>query len=326
LKNRIIRVDLKSKIGQRRETKKMKQPSFFIVGAPKCGTTALCKYLNRHPDIFIPTLKEIKYFDKDFDNQQRTQNLEDYLHLFEEGKGKVCGEGSPSYLRSQVAAREIHDFNSDAKIIIMLREPVSLLYSLHSQRLLNGSSENIQDFQLAMEAETDRRQGKRIPKRCSNPEHLLYRNVVKFTEQVERYFDIFGQKNVKIIIFDDFQKEPNRVYQETLQFLGVNPNFETDFKKINANRKIRNQFLQSLIKYPPAKVLELGKFLIPLPQSQRRALLENIKSKLRRFNRKKTARPPLDPKFEKCLKQEFAPEIERLSHLLKRDLNHWSRS
>ncbi|MDY7012478.1 MAG: sulfotransferase [Cyanobacteriota bacterium] len=303
----------------------MKQPSFFIVGAPKCGTTALCKYLNRHPDIFVPTIKEIKYFDKDLKNQQRTKNLDDYLRFFEEGKGKVCGEGSPSYLRSQVAAREIHAFNSNAKIIIMLREPVSLLYSIHSQRLFNGASEDIEDFQLALAAEAERRQGKRIPKKCKNPEKLFYRSVVNFTEQIERYFNFFGRDNVHIIIFDDFQKDTAQVYQDTLRFLGVNPNFETHFNKINANRKVRNQFLKSLIDCPPEKILKFGKFFIPLSQAQRRAILENVKFKLKHLNKEKTTRPPLNPEFERSLKQEFAPEIERLSRLLGRDLTHWSR-
>ncbi|MDY6784108.1 MAG: sulfotransferase [Cyanobacteriota bacterium] len=303
----------------------MKQPSFFIVGAPKCGTTALCKYLNRHPDIFIPQLKEIKYFDKDFINKRRNQTLEDYLRFFEEGQNKICGEGSPTYLRSQVAAQEIRNFNPDAKIIIMLREPVSLLYSLHSQRLWNGSSEDIQDFKLAMEAEADRRQGRRIPEKCTNIEKLFYRSAVNFTTQIERYFSAFGRENVHIIIFDDFKQKTRDTYRETLIFLGVDPNFETDFNKINANRKVRSRFLQTLVKYPPAKVLEIGKFLIPLPQTQRRALLEAAKSSLRHFNKNKTKRPPLDAEFEKSLKREFAPEVERLSRLIGRDLTYWSQ-
>lgn len=257
----------------------MKQPSFFIVGAPKCGTTALCKYLSCHPDIFVPPLKELNFFDIDIKSNKKANSLSEYLNFFAEGKGKICGEGSPTYLRSEKAAQEIYNFNPDAKIIIMLREPVSLLYSLHSQNLYNGSSEDIKDFKLAIEAESDRKSGKRIPKICVNPQDLYYRDVVKFTEQIERYFNVFGKENVKIIIFDEFQKDINKTYQETLMFLGVNPVFEIEFKKINSNKQVRNTTLQQLVKRPPSKVLEIGKYFIPLPREKRRALLEKSKSK-----------------------------------------------
>jgi len=304
----------------------MKQPSFFIVGAPKCGTTALCKYLNRHPDIFIPALKELNFFDLDIKSNKKASNLQEYLNFFAEGEGKVCGEGSPTYLRSEKAAQEIFNFNPDAKILIMLREPVSLLYSLHSQNLYNGSSEDIKDFKLALAAESDRKLGKRIPKICVNPQDLYYRDVVKFSEQIERYFNVFGREKVKIILFDDFQKDLNKIYQEVLVFLDVNPNFETAFQKINSNKQVRNTTLQQLVKRPPTKLLEFGKYFIPLPREKRRALLEGIKEKLKKLNTKRTSRPELDEEFRKQLQQEFAPEIERLSQLIDRDLTHWYRS
>ena len=144
----------------------MNKPSFFIVGAPKCGTTSLCKYLEQHPDIFIPSIKELYYFCTDSTGKKRANTLEEYLSFFEGGKGKLCGEGSVWYLFSKEAASEIYKFNPEAKIIIMLREPVSLMYSLHSMHLANGSNEDILDFKLALEAEEDRKQGKRIPEKC----------------------------------------------------------------------------------------------------------------------------------------------------------------
>jgi hypothetical protein len=304
----------------------MKQPSFFIVGAPKCGTTALCKYLHRHPDIFIPSLKELNFFDVDIKSNKKAGNLEEYLQFFAEGEGKICGEGSPTYLLSKKAAQEIYAFNPEAKIIIMLREPVSLLYSLHSQNLYNGSSEDIQDFKIALEAESDRKRGKRIPKICRNPQDLFYRDVVKFSEQINRYYKTFGRDKVHIIIYDDFQKNTSNVYQKTLQFIGVNPEFETELNRINSNKQVRNTTLQRLVKYPPAKLLAISKFFVPLPQSQRRAILEAVKNQLKRFNTKQVSRPSLDPEFQRKLQREFAPEIERLSQLIGRDLNHWYRS
>lgn len=302
----------------------MVKPDFFIVGAPKCGTTAMCRYLDMHPEIFLSPIKELCYFAKDLNLKRQAQNLEEYLGFFAEGEGYFCGEGTPLYLYSKTAAQEIHAFNPEAKIIIMLREPVSLMYSYYSQHLYDGSSEDIQDFKEALDAEPERKLGKRIPLKCRYPEKLFYRELVKFSEQIERYFDAFGREGVHIIIFDDFKSDLAKVYRETLEFLGVNPNFEIEFNAINSNKKVRSVFLQQFLKYPPSRLLEIGKFFVPLPRSVRRALLERVKQTLKGFNTEYKPRPPLDAELRRHLQQELAPEVEKLSALLGRDLTYWS--
>lgn len=303
----------------------MKKPDFFIVGAPKCGTTALCKYLDQHPDIFIPPIKELYYFFTDSDGKKRANTLEEYLSFFDDGKEKLCGEGSVWYLFSKQAAQEIYKFNPEAKIIIMLREPVSVMYSLHNMHIANGSNEDILDFKLALEAEEDRKQGKRIPQKCFRLEELLYREVVKFTDQVNRYFETFGRDQVHIIIFDDFKANPAQEYKKTLEFLGVDSNFVANLTPRNSNRQVRTAKLQQLITKPPAQVLKIGKYFMPLPRSWRRNLLQELKKSIRRFNTRKAPRPPLAPEIRRSLQQEFAPEVERLSALLGRDLTYWSK-
>ncbi len=304
----------------------MPKPGFFIVGAPKCGTTALCKYLNRHPEIFVPQLKELHYFDTDLKTSRKANSLEDYLALFAGGEGLLCGEGSPTYLYSETAAQAIHAFNPDAKIIIMLREPVAMMYSLHSQHLFNGNSETVQDFAAAIALEAERKQYKQVPKRCQEPKILFYREMASYSRQVERYFKIFGRDQVRIILFDDLKADTDRIFRETLTFLGVDPNFSTQLQTINPNKKVRSPWLQTLVKYPPARLLSIGKYLVPLPQSTRRALLEGVKAKLKKANTQQVARRSLDPALAKQLKVEFKPEVERLSKLLERDLSAWSAS
>ena len=302
----------------------MNKPTFFVVGAPKAGTTAMCKHLSKHPEIFIPPKKELNYFCTELADGKQEYTLEEYLSYFQEGSGKICGEGTPLYLPSKFAAQKIYDFNDRAKIVIMLREPVSLLYSLHSQYLYNGSSEDIQSFQEALNAESDRKQGKRIPKHCKNPKKLIYREFVRYTEQVQRYFDLFGRDRVHIIIFDDLKADFSKVYRDTLSFLEVNPEFQPEIQRINSNKKVRNVVLQKLIKYPPAKILEIGKFFFPLPQSTRRYLLEAFKNKLKKLNTEKSNRLPLNSDFQHTLQEEFSAEVQSLSQLIGRDLTHWS--
>lgn len=302
----------------------MLQPSFFIVGAPKCGTTALCKYLNRHPDIFIPKIKELHFFDTDLKTKKRAASLQDYLAFFAEGGNQICGEGSPTYLYSKTAAAKIHRFNPDAKIIIMLREPVSMMYAFHSQHLFNGSSETVADFETALNLESSRKSGRNIPERCAEPQILFYREFAKFTEQVKQYFDVFDERQIKIIIFDDFKKNSAIVFQETLEFLDVDPEFQTtDFAAKNSNKKVRSKFVQTLLKYPPEKILRFGKYLLPIPRSWRRQLLESAKKRLKRLNTQKVSRTPLSSALKTRLTKEFESEIRQLERLIQRDLSTW---
>src|SRR3954468_1950993 len=115
----------------------MPSPSFFIVGAPKCGTTSLNDYLRQHPRIFIPERKELHYFGSDltFLKTQRPTREEYLAHFAAAQPQQIAGEASVWYLYSQLAAREIHDFCREAKFIIMLRNPVDMMHSLHSQYL-----------------------------------------------------------------------------------------------------------------------------------------------------------------------------------------------
>ena len=126
------------------------KPDFFVVGAPKCGTTAICAYLGQHPEVFIPRIKEINFFGSDLTGLRSARNLNEYLAFFEPGDGKCCGEGSTWYLFSKTAASEIHRHNPSAKIIIMLRDPVEAMYSLHNQLLYNGNEFGRHGFGLAV--------------------------------------------------------------------------------------------------------------------------------------------------------------------------------
>ena len=167
----------------------MPVPSFFIVGAPKCGTTSLNDYLRQHPGIFIPERKELHHFGSDlrfFKSARPTHG--EYLANFAPAQpDQIAGEASVWYLFSQLAAQEIHDFCPAAKIIIMLRSPADMLHSLHSQYLFE-SNEDLADFAAALAAEEDRGQGRRLPPGSNYREGLLYRRVARFAEHYLRHF------------------------------------------------------------------------------------------------------------------------------------------
>ncbi|MCC7212347.1 MAG: sulfotransferase [Candidatus Brocadia sp.] len=296
----------------------MKGPEFFIVGAPKCGTTAMQEYLRQHPDIFMPDMKEIHHFADDLlKHDDPFLDGDRYLSLFAGAhEHQLIGEASVYHLFSRNAARNIKSFCPNAKIIIILRNPVDMLYSRHAQLVYNGA-EDILDFEASLAAEEKRRNGELIPKNIRIEKKLLHREVVKFAAQVKRYFDMFGRDKVQVIIYDDLRKDTAKVYQETLGFLNVNDSFRPDFKVINPNKRVRTRTLQHLLKTPPSLMRIAGKLL--LPQSCRNLLLNGLK----KLNTQFVPRQPMSPELRRRLQKEFTPEIKNLSELLGRDLTHW---
>ena len=295
-------------------------PNFFIVGGSKCGTTTMYELLARHPEIFMPRWKEPHFFGSDLRSRPGISK-DDYLALFARArrKKKRVGEASTGYLYSKRAAAEIKEFNAFARPIIMLRNPVDVLYSLHSQHVYDGR-EDIQDFAAALAADAYRKAGTGSPSPLGRIEHLFYREVVGYTEQTRRYLDVFGRENVMIIIFDDFARDTAGVYRETLCFLGVSPDFRPHLAIANPNKSFRSESFRGFLQRPPSVVRTLTHALMP------RGLRQVLYVGLRRLNTSYKPRPPMEPELKKRLKSEFAPEVQQLSQLLGRDLSHWCNS
>jgi len=294
----------------------MRKPDVFIVGASKCGTTAMYDYLKQHPEIFMSPEKEPMYFCTDLIPHRRSE--EEYLKLFYgAGKEKRVGEASSSYLYSQHAAREIKSFSPSARIIIMLRNPVEMLHARHAQ-LYYHCIEDIEDFREALDAEQDRKDGRRPAKVEHSIRNLFYRESAKYAEQIRRYQEVFPAHRIRIIIFDDFKSDPAQAYRETCQFLDVSTEFEPEFVITNANKRIRSRFLQELLEIPGPRLRKLGRPLTP------RSLRHKVMNQLRHLNSTTKPREPMDSNLRRALQAELAPEVMQLSELLDRDLSHWS--
>lgn len=295
----------------------IRKPDFFIVGAPKSGTTAMYEYLKAHPEIFM-CRKEVHFFCSDLSSPWYVRDLNEYLRLFEGVRDeKRVGEASVWYLYSKKAAYEIKEFNPEASIIIMLRNPVDMMYSLHSQGLYNGN-EDMEDFEEALNAEEDRKKSSRLPKHYHLREGLYYRDVVRYYEQVKRYIEVFGRERVHIIIFEEFKRDTPKFYRDTLRFLGVDEEFSPEFKIINPNKVVKNKFLRDLIRFPSDTEKKIIKLLIP--NKKIRQYIKNWTSnKIIDFR----PRPPMSPELRKKLLIEFESEIKKLSDLLGINLAHW---
>jgi hypothetical protein len=300
------------------------RPDFFIVGAPKSGTTAMFEYLAAHPEVFTPARKEPTHFADDLDTGTRadsnyfTRDLADYLGLFAGSSGeKRVGEGSVWYLYSEVAAERIKKFAPHARIIVMLRDPVEMAYSLHAQRLASGA-EDISSFEEALAAEAERAEGRRIPRTAFVVRGLLYREVVRYADQVRRYLDAFGRDRVLVLFFEEFAAEPGAAYRQVCEFLDIDPSYAPSFERVNQNTVVRSSMVRDLVRFHP-RVPRL-KALGPL---RRRWRL--LRRSLLRANQKVAPRRPLAPALRQRLAAELTPDVEDLGGLVDRDLvTYWS--
>lgn len=298
----------------------MTKPDFFIVGAPKCGTTAMDRYLKQHPEIFLPERKEPQFFGSDLYSPTFIRKQEEYLSLFEEVRGeKRVGETSVWSLYSEQAASEIEEFEPNANVIAMLRNPAEMISSLHSQYLYTGN-EDIENLEEALRAEEQRKKGLRIPRTATFVQGLFYRETARYFQQIKRYFEAFGRENVHVVIFDDFKADSATVYRETLKFLGVDSSFQPDFQVVNPGKRVRSKALRNFSKHPRHGTRRLVRTL--LPGAARQALSHALD----RYNTRYEVARPVNYKVMEQLRAEFAPEVERLSRLLGRDLTHWSEA
>jgi len=245
--------------------------NLFIVGAPKCGTTAWMEYLRGHPDIFFPNSKEECFFATDLPNFRFIHSEDEYSKLFaDSGNASVIGEASAMYLFSEAAAKLMRAYNPDARILIFLREQEEYLLSLHNQFLWEFTEE-ITDFETAWRLSGDR-PPETLPRRLLEPRTLDYRAMGRFQEQVARYLDVFPPEQVRVIRFREWISDPRATYLRILEFLGVPDDGRDQFPRINRGVTYRSRSLVRFLYYPPNFARKTVRFLKRLTGMQGRSV------------------------------------------------------
>jgi len=297
------------------------RPNFFIVGAPKCGTTALYQYLRAHPNVFMPSFKEPHFFSTDLISNPVIKTIEQYAELFAESTEAHMrvGEASASYLLSSVAGRDIHAFDPDARIIAMYRNPVDMVYSFHSQ-LLYWSEETEPDFEAAWRLQEPRRRGIAVPRTCKEPFWLQYERIGQFATHTERLLSVFPETQVKLILYDDLAASPGRVYDEVIAFLGLPHDNRSDFPRINENKRAKLTWVRNVVRKPPGRLRDAYR---AIKQTAAGTAIGALKEKILELNTVRETRPPLSPAFRAELVATFRGEVAGLSRILGRDLSHW---
>ena len=293
----------------------IKRPNFFFVGHTRSGTTSLKEELEQHPEIYFYYPKSWQKPNGPFGFESSFKNEEEFLEEFRGVKEKRVGQKRGDYLSCPWAAERIKKFSPNAKIIMTLRNPIDVMYSLHATMLYRETVEDIEDFgeALKMEEERKKKYGYKVITKKYHP-HMLYRETVRYSQQVKRYFKLFGEENVKVTIFDEYIKNKSSTLRDILKFLDVDEDFEIKHVNTNAGRKYRNRTIHSAVM--------TNRFGV-------RGILRNIPGSAkvyRKINNSEFKRKPLEPSLRKSLQDDLKKEIDELSLMLKKDLSYWYKN
>lgn len=294
-------------------------PNLFLVGAPKCGTTSMAFYLGQHPEVFVPSLKEPTYFGRDLTFFGTRQTEEDYLALFQDwGPERYALDASTAYLCSRSAPIEIRNCATAPRILVMVRNPVEAAYSQYFQNVFDGA-EFLNTFEDSFLAQDKRSSGELMPLR-GTVERLLYSHVYQYSSHIRRYRDAFGPERVHVIVFDDFIADIRVCLDEVAQFLELEPFEAIRLEVKNPAKKALSPGLNRLTARPPQWMRALARTFF---SRNERLKLRNA---VRRLNTVPAKNPPMSPETRRILMRHFAPEVEKLSALLARDLTHWVKA
>ncbi|MDU8913520.1 sulfotransferase [Aestuariicoccus sp. MJ-SS9] len=218
-------------------------PDFFIIGAPKCGTTTLYEWLSSHPECFMPT-KEPGFFSQDIRSTRGSPthipDLTSYCGIFVDcpANTKAIGEATPRYLYSDMALDAIKRLRPDARVIVCLRDPVDLAISFHNQKIIEGQESEI-DFVSAWKRSCDRTHGDISTLAPSIDGNLNYGFWASYGRRLELLFERFPLSQIKIITLESLKNRPNEIWTELQDFLSLSQHALDKKEAYNLKKKVR---------------------------------------------------------------------------------------
>lgn len=299
----------------------MKFPNFLIIGAQKCGTTALYAALRQHPEIYMSPVKEPFYFvlngappsypapGEEYRARLR-YTAESYAALFQGATSqRAVGEASALYLSSyqpERTAANIQAFNPQMRLIALLRQPADRAWSAF-QYYRAREFEPLKRFPAALAAEATRRNG------CDLPDLRHFANGCYFAN-LKPYFDHFPREQIRVYLYEEWNQQPQAILRDIFAFLGVDDNVMIEPKRTNVTFSYRHPWLRRFLDEPNA-ARQLLEMLL------RGRLRIRVYGKLRAYNRRQP--PTLDAGLRRALTARYRSDIEQLQCLINRDLTHW---
>lgn len=279
---------------------------FIGVGFSRCGTTWIAKCLQAHPEICTPEWKETHFFD--FDHNYK-KGLNFYKSFFKNSDNKVVGEYCPEYIFEEKALQRIKKDFPNVKIIVSLRHPIDRTFShyLYSKRKKGIPKEFCELFNKDFDDIIDKS------------------NYYKYITTLYKYF---VPKNIYILIYDDYKKNPKKFIQSIYNFLEVDDSFIPDSLLIETNKSKNLQYKFSFFEHLFAGRLHREKYfywriLISILKFLNIGVFINYLRGLNKVKNIKEETEIIFSKDKKRLKEFYVDGIERLEKLIKRDLIIW---
>lgn len=213
-------------------------PEAIIIGAQKCGTSSLFAYMAQHPLLLPSSAKEVHYFDGGLDpaDDNFAKGEAWYRAHFDRIASSTAGsmafEASPLYLFNPDVPERIHAALPEARLIVLLRDPVerAISHYFHESRL---GWEDLPIMQ-AFEAEDERTAAAWAAQDFKSVPfiHHTYKARGRYAEQLARYFALFGRERVFVSSSEAFFSDPEATLEAIFRFLGIDPGF-----RISAQRR-----------------------------------------------------------------------------------------
>lgn len=290
-------------------------PNFFVIGAAKCGTTALHEFLRRHPEVFMPEDKEPHFFDY---GANYRRGVDAWLRQHYAGAEAFAarGEATPSYFHQPDKViprlRETYAGHPTPRLICMLRDPVERCLSHYTHMVRAALETEPPDVALAREAARRKEGG---PVRWSN-----YFADGLYADNLRKWFDAFGREQHLVLLNEDLNADPHKLLAEVFAFLGLRPydGIETS-RRHNPRSSYRSRSVARFLN-TPSTLKRILRTLVP------RATARRLWWWLERRNQRPldaAERPSLGAEAEAELRARYAPDVTALERLLERDLSHW---
>ena len=304
-----------------------KQVDFFVIGAPKSGTTAIAQYLSEHPDVFVCEPKEPQYFTFDLPGHRGVTGWLEYMALFPERRDvrglPLSCDASVWYLYSPMAIKAIRETFPSAKLIAILRRPDEMLPSLFAQQRQTGI-ETARSFIQAWDLDPLRRKGRKIPIACHTPEFLYYRTLARYGEQLRRVYQEFPRNQVHVILYEDFKDNPKETYLKVLSFLDIENDDRHGFPVINAYADVHFAQAQGAIVWVRQLVRRTRKRIERIFKINILFAI-GLTGFLDRWNRVEKRKPYLSKEIRGHIIECYQDDIRNLEVLINRNLSAWRR-
>jgi hypothetical protein len=312
----------------------------FIVGAPRCGTTTMSRWLQSHPQILFPFVKEPHFFSqfdlRGLEQEELRRRVEhDFLDHFyppADNDRNVGADCSISYLYVPEQLEPVLELWPDSRFVVAVRDPLSLLPSLHKRLIFTGD-ENIRNFEDAWAAVPDRAAGRRIPWSTIDPRWLRYDEAGRYGTYVERLFKAVGRERCRVMLFDDLLADPVGQHRRLIEFAGLRPVPPPKIKAERESKGVRFVPLQQIMKRPPRALLpylatlryhgrfdkEVGKKAVKTAPGGR----PSLRKRILRWNKVEDKSRPVPLAVQNEIRVHFRDEVDKLGQLIGRDLSHW---